>query len=201
MWHELLLPFIGAKKLRFGSVLTLELSRVLNSVTGGLAQELLPELQELDVLPKYKFLKFIKTRNSVGRPVHLLTPLADIIHFWGANLDELWRRPRYQSIINTNYRIITYPRLPDSGTLSIDVEDIHKSLIMILKSVAVWRAPRADNVEQASPKKKRRTHENKRRLRENPQRRANENWRCRELRGSSRNNARISQPGGKKIAI
>ena len=67
--------------------------------------------------------------------------------------------------------------------------------------LTVWRAPRADNDEEASPKKERRTHENKRRLRENAQRRANENWRCRELRGSSRNNARISQPGGKKIAI
>ena len=45
-WHELLLPFIGVKKLHIGSSLTLELSRALRSGAGGL---ILPELQELDV--------------------------------------------------------------------------------------------------------------------------------------------------------
>ena len=60
------------------------------------------------------------------------------------------------------------------------------------------------NDEEAPPKKERRrshgAHENERRLRENPQRRVDENWQYRELSGASRANARISQPGG-KIAI
>ena len=62
----------------------------------------------------------------------------------------------------------------------------------------------AHNDEEAPPKKERRrshgAHENERRLRENPQRRADENWQYRELSGASRMNGRISQPGG-KIAI
>ncbi|KAF8481041.1 hypothetical protein DFH94DRAFT_737572 [Russula ochroleuca] len=62
----------------------------------------------------------------------------------------------------------------------------------------------ARNDEEAPPKKERRkshgAHDNERRLRENPQRRADENWQHRELGGASRINARISQPGG-KIAI
>ena len=75
MWYELLLPFIGVKKLHIGSSLTLELSRVLESVT----LELLPELQELEVQLKVDhatnaFSLFVKTRESVGRPVRLLVP-------------------------------------------------------------------------------------------------------------------------------
>ncbi|KAI0249500.1 hypothetical protein BJV78DRAFT_1226593 [Lactifluus subvellereus] len=58
--------------------------------------------------------------------------------------------------------------------------------------------------EEAPPKKERRrsygAHENERRLRENPQRRADGSWQCREQSGTSRINARISQPGG-KVAI
>ena len=58
--------------------------------------------------------------------------------------------------------------------------------------------------DEDTPKKERRkshgAHENERRLRENPQRRAEENWQYRELSGAPRTNARISQPGG-KIAI
>jgi hypothetical protein len=73
MWHELLLPFIGVKKLHIGSSLALELSRALESVT----LELLPELQELKVQLKIDhatnaFSSFVKIRESVGRPVHLL---------------------------------------------------------------------------------------------------------------------------------
>ena len=76
LWHELLLPFIGVKKLHIGSSLTLELSQVLKSVAGGLALELLPELQELEVhlrtdQEKMEFSAFIKNRKSAGRPVHL----------------------------------------------------------------------------------------------------------------------------------
>jgi len=62
----------------------------------------------------------------------------------------------------------------------------------------------AHNDEDAPPKKERRkihsAHENERRLRENPQRKADENWQHREQSGISRVNARISQPGG-KVAI
>ena len=73
MWHELLLQFIGVKKLRIGSSLSVELSRALESVT----LELLPELQELRVQPKINhgtdlFSLFVKTRKSLGRPVHLV---------------------------------------------------------------------------------------------------------------------------------
>ena len=78
MWHELLLPFTGVKKLHIGSSLTLELSRALESVT----LELLPELQELELQLKIdhatnafsSFVKFVNTRESVGRPVRLLVP-------------------------------------------------------------------------------------------------------------------------------
>ena len=78
-WHELLLPFIGVKKLHIGSSLTLELSKALESVDEGLVLELLPELQELEVPPKIDratdaFSMFMKTRESVGRPIHLLVP-------------------------------------------------------------------------------------------------------------------------------
>jgi hypothetical protein len=77
LWHELLLPFVGAKMLCIGSSLTLELSQALGSVTGGLALELLPALQELEIQleiyrANYLFSAFVETRESVGRPVHLL---------------------------------------------------------------------------------------------------------------------------------
>ncbi|KAI0005565.1 hypothetical protein BJV74DRAFT_805277 [Russula compacta] len=62
-------------------------------------------------------------------------------------------------------------------------------------------AEHAHNDEEAHPKKERRkshgAHENERRLRENPQRRADENWQRREQSGASKINTRISQPGGK----
>jgi hypothetical protein len=79
VWHELLLPFIGVKKLHIGSSLTHKLSRAFESVSGQLVLELLPELQVLEVPleidPGTKaFSVFMKTRESVGRPVHLLVP-------------------------------------------------------------------------------------------------------------------------------
>ena len=76
--HELLLPFIGVKKLHIGRSLVLEVSQALHSVPGELALELLPELQELEVEPEINYAKnlaknpfsgFVKTRESVGRPV------------------------------------------------------------------------------------------------------------------------------------
>jgi hypothetical protein len=89
LWHELLLPFVGVKKLHIGSSLTLELSEALQSDAGGLVLELLPELQELEVQleidhAKKAFSAFVGTRESVGRPVRLLappTPRADpVVH-------------------------------------------------------------------------------------------------------------------------
>ena len=77
VWHELLLPFIGVKKLHIGFLLTFELSQALDVAAGGLVLELLPELQKLEVQleiddAKKVFTGFIETRESVGRPVHLL---------------------------------------------------------------------------------------------------------------------------------
>jgi F-box-like len=77
MWHELLLPFVGVKKLHIGFLLTFELSQALDSAAGGLDLELLPELQKLEVRleiddAKKVFSAFIETRESVGRSVHLL---------------------------------------------------------------------------------------------------------------------------------
>ena len=76
MWHELLLPFIGVKKLRIQPSLTLELSQALESVTGWMVPEILPELQELEAeLREVRVIKafsvFVKTRESVGRSVHM----------------------------------------------------------------------------------------------------------------------------------
>ena len=79
VWHGLLLPFVGVKKLRIGSSLTLKLSQSLESVAGGLVLELLPELEELEAQleighSKNEFFLFVETRESVGRPVHLSVP-------------------------------------------------------------------------------------------------------------------------------
>jgi hypothetical protein len=76
LWHELLWPFIGVKKLHVGSSLTLQLSQGLQLAAGGLVPELLPELQELDVHLEIghaydAFSLFIETRGSMGRPIQL----------------------------------------------------------------------------------------------------------------------------------
>ena len=77
LWNELLLPFLGVKKLRIADdLLTLDFSQALESATGGLVLGLLPELQELDAKlntdrVKEAFSTFAETRRSVGRPVHL----------------------------------------------------------------------------------------------------------------------------------
>ena len=78
-WHELLLPFNGAKKLRIGSSLTLELSQALKSDFGGLV---LPELEELDVSLKIddvtsSLIAFLEHRESLGRHIDLLVPPED----------------------------------------------------------------------------------------------------------------------------
>jgi hypothetical protein len=79
LWHDLLLPFIGVKKLRIGPSLTLEISQGLDSLDGALVLDLLPKLEELEVplalefgLAQTAFSMFVKTRGSVGRPVHRL---------------------------------------------------------------------------------------------------------------------------------
>ena len=77
LWNELLLPFIGVKKLHIDDrLLTLNVSQALGSVTGGLVLELLPKLQELHAeletdRVKEAFSMFAKTRRSVGCPVHV----------------------------------------------------------------------------------------------------------------------------------
>ena len=73
-WHELLLPFVGVKKLKIVSSLTLELSKALESVDGELVLELLPALQELEAPATDAFSMFMKTRESMGRPIQLLVP-------------------------------------------------------------------------------------------------------------------------------
>ena len=83
LWHELLLPFIGVKKLRIGSLLTHQLSQALESITGGLALDLLPELQDLEVQlsidrAKVSFSTVVGTWESMGHPVHLLA--SPILH-------------------------------------------------------------------------------------------------------------------------
>ena len=77
VWLELLLPFIGVKKLHIGSSLARDVSRALKSDAGGLVSEFLPDLQELEVPieavhAKKLFSAFVQTRESMGRPVHLL---------------------------------------------------------------------------------------------------------------------------------
>ena len=87
MWHELLLPFVGVKKLHIGFLLTFELSQAMDAAVGGLDLELLPELQELEVRleiddAKKVFSAFIETRESEGRPVDLLAlpiPHAELV--------------------------------------------------------------------------------------------------------------------------
>ena len=76
-WNELLLPFIGVKKLHIGFSLILELSRALGSVAEEFVLEFLPELQELGVQFEINhaiklFHLFVETRESVGRSVQLL---------------------------------------------------------------------------------------------------------------------------------
>ena len=79
LWLELLLPFTGVKKLHIGRSLIFELSQALESIAGGLALDFLPGLQCLEVQPwmddaKNVFSTFVKIRESMGRPVHLLFP-------------------------------------------------------------------------------------------------------------------------------
>jgi hypothetical protein len=76
LWHELLLPFVGVKKLHIGSLLALKVAQALGSEAGGMV---LPELQELEVSLKFDltrnaFSSFIETRELMGHPVHLLAP-------------------------------------------------------------------------------------------------------------------------------
>jgi hypothetical protein len=79
LWHELLLPFVGVRKLHIGSSLTLQLSQALQSDAGELVLELLPEVEELEVQLEIDhanaaFALFLESRESVGRPVQLLAP-------------------------------------------------------------------------------------------------------------------------------
>ena len=85
LWHELLLPFIGLKKLHVDSSLTLELGLALETAAGG---SVLPELQEINASlttdrENEAFSVFVKTRESVGRPVQvpgLVLSVPDVSH-------------------------------------------------------------------------------------------------------------------------
>jgi hypothetical protein len=85
LWHGLLLPFSGVKKLHIGSSLTFELSEALEPGAAELALNLLPELQKLAVQlvvndAHRTFSTFIVAREREGRPVELLagrSPRAD----------------------------------------------------------------------------------------------------------------------------
>ena len=85
LWHELLMPFIGLKKLHVDSSLTLELALALESAAGG---SVLPELQEINATlstdrENEAFSAFVKTRESVGRPVQvpgLVLSVPDVLH-------------------------------------------------------------------------------------------------------------------------
>jgi hypothetical protein len=80
MWHELLRPFNGVKRLRIISgQLAADLSSALDADDAGLIPWLLPELQELDLNGAYPyeetaFVAFIEARQSIGRPLNLLPP-------------------------------------------------------------------------------------------------------------------------------
>ena len=94
LWHELLLPFVGVKKLHIGPSLTPELSQALQSVAGELVMELLPGLQELEMPLEIDnatnaFSMFLNSRESVGRPVHLLIPPKTAINVARTHYDEL----------------------------------------------------------------------------------------------------------------
>ena len=82
MWHELLLPFIGIKKLCISPSITVELSEALERVAGGLALELLPDLQELMIYPEEALSSFLANRKSIGRPVYVSqSPRSEYVPF------------------------------------------------------------------------------------------------------------------------
>ena len=101
-WHELLLPFIRAKKLHVDFSLTLELCQALQTDAGSLVPELLPELQELEVEldtasdhAKRAVFAFIESRKSMGRPVHLMVTAVPIALL--KDMDYEFVDKRYQS--------------------------------------------------------------------------------------------------------
>ena len=118
MWHELLLPFIGVKKLYIGFSLTLQLSQALQSDAGGLV---LPELQELKVPHRIEcatkaLSMLINTRESMGRPIHLLVSEDQIKAKHLQNTLALRRRRR---------RKLKYGQVLESA---LDVERIDKEM-------------------------------------------------------------------------
>jgi hypothetical protein len=79
LWHGLLGPFGGVKKLQIGSSLTFQLSEALRSDSAELGSNFLPELQTLEVQLEVNdtnigFSTFIETRKREGNPVELLVP-------------------------------------------------------------------------------------------------------------------------------
>ena len=77
LWHGLLLPFGGVRRLHIDSALTSELSDALKHEAAGMVLELLPHLQDIEVQLEIDdaynaFSTFIETRERGGRLVHLL---------------------------------------------------------------------------------------------------------------------------------
>ena len=106
LWHGLLLPFSGVKKLQIGSSLTFELSDALKSDAEELDLNLLPELQKLEIQLEVNdaniaFSTFIETRELEGRPVELL-----VSRLPGESQTEVHARPTeehvHQEVYETN---------------------------------------------------------------------------------------------------
>ena len=92
VWRELLLPFIGVKKLRIGhNALAFELSC---SLDPGLIPELLPDLRELEVHLEARqaneaFSAFIDARQQADRPVRMSVSYKEVWSFVQQTL-PLW---------------------------------------------------------------------------------------------------------------
>jgi F-box-like len=82
VWHELLEPFSGVKRLHVGGTLAQKLSSALNADNSGLIPDLLPELQEIvsgpiDSRTYNAFTAFLGVRRFAGRPARLVASKVD----------------------------------------------------------------------------------------------------------------------------
>ena len=125
LWHELLRLFLGMKTLHIGRSLTVEISKALESDAEALV---LPGLQELvvslriDDAANAALTAFFDTRESMGRPVHLLIPK------WADEKEEKIRAKFLQNTISE--RRSQRERDLDQRTLkeAIDVERREKEM-------------------------------------------------------------------------
>ena len=106
-WHELLLPFIGVKKLHVGSSITIELCQALQTDAGGLVPELLPELQELEVEldtdhANQAVFAFIESRKSMGHAVQLMVAAVPTAFLKYMDYDYVDKRYQNQATMLTS---------------------------------------------------------------------------------------------------